>query len=196
MDATEAYCFEACVRGSQLTAKCQGRAEAACVELDVGVAACLPSCGSDDQCPAGRYCDVLGGACVDTQFTGDPTGAACDLMATTNTCQGGCLDVGGGVGMCSGYCSLGLDYPACGSDPTAANAAGEPVCFPLFGDTDGVNDLGACVQLCDSSPDCLHPGMYCEPFADLETQTAFRAQGFCNPVLETVADGGLGGDAG
>ncbi|HTM46506.1 MAG TPA: hypothetical protein VL137_16215 [Polyangiaceae bacterium] len=197
-NSTIAFCFETCSRGVSTLggSKCQDREDVACYQPDPNAGAiCQPACGTDAQCPQGRHCDLFGGVCVDTAPAGDPIGAACDPAAATNTCQGFCLGLGpngGAPGMCSGFCTLGLDYPGCGVDPAQAPAAGAALCWP--GDaTDAINDTGLCLQRCNVASDCANPNFVCSPFADAQTQQALGAVGFCLPP---EADAGTLGDAG
>jgi hypothetical protein len=171
----EAYCFESCVRGGGFE-KCHARPDTACLEVAAGSAACLPSCGSDSQCPVGEFCDLLNGVCVTTQRVGDPIGTPCSVA--NDTCEGYCQDFGNGLVMCTALCTVGLEYPACGVDPADATS-GDPVCLPVFADTDGVGDTGACIQRCDCNDQCLHPATVCMPFDDPTSEQAFSALGLC-----------------
>jgi len=194
--ADEAFCFEGCVLGGDPNGKCGNRVDVAC--LLVGqtaalqpISACLPTCGSDNQCPAGRFCDLLSGVCVDDAPVGDPIGTLCDPMAAVDPCAGFCMDFGGGIAMCSGLCTVGLDAPGCGINPATEDITpGAPVCLPLFSATDTVGDTGLCIQRCDCNDHCLHPNTACEGFNDTVLSDAFSSEGIC---FFQPAEGGVAG---
>src|SRR5262245_25334744 len=60
--------------------KCHGRDDVRCQSLNMASipAACIPTCGKDNQCPAPRVCDPRIAICVDTANVGKPTGAKCN----------------------------------------------------------------------------------------------------------------------
>jgi hypothetical protein len=80
--------------------------------------------------------------------------------------------------MCTGFCTVGLTYPACGVEPENVTA-GDPVCLPLFANTDSAGDTGLCIQRCDCNDQCLHPANVCMPFDDAASEQAFSALGLC-----------------
>lgn len=182
---SEAYCFETCVRGpgtGLFDVKCHGRADTACLQVGATVSACMPTCGADNQCPDGLFCDIANGICVEDQPQGDPVGTACDPNATENTCAGFCMDFGDGFAICSGVCTVGLDAPSCGLNPaTDEIVPGSPICLPLLGETDAVGDTGLCLQRCDCNDNCLTGAASCEPFTTADVMEALSAQGLCLP---------------
>ncbi|HTM45783.1 MAG TPA: hypothetical protein VL137_12565, partial [Polyangiaceae bacterium] len=189
--AGEAYCFEGCTPGvpDPNNPKCQAREDVTCWQL-LNAAVCQPMCGSDSQCPTGRFCDLLNGVCVTQQPAGDPIGTACDPTAATNNCASGvCDNFGSGYGACSGRCNVGLGIPACGIDPNSVHT-GDPVCLALFSPTDDVGDVGVCVQRCDCNGDCLSSAAGCFGLPP-DLTTPLMAQGLCIPKAD-LPDGGAG----
>ncbi len=204
---TDAYCFEGCEFGSTGQGfdpeKCHGRPEFSCRPLQVSetefVAACLPRCNSDADCPSGRFCDPLLGLCSSVEPTGGDIGVAC--METAD-CQGVCLNIVDDNDepisqTCSERCTLGA-FPACGWDGTGEATA---VClFPdsnisRLGGSPGIGDDGFCTALCDCNDDC-QGGSECVQF-----EIAGRA-GYCgvpiegDQVIPCEPDPGSGGSAG
>jgi hypothetical protein len=150
-------------------------------------AACLPTCGSDSQCPDGRFCDIVSGVCVDDEPQGDPVGTPCDLDGA-NTCQGFCDDFGG-YGLCTGFCTVGLDAPGCGVDPADGVNPGDPFCLPVFSQTDAAGDTGLCIQRCDCNDNCLDSQALCLSWGSADAVDAFSSEGVC---ARTTADAGAG----
>jgi hypothetical protein len=188
----EKFCFEACQHGDSLFGgeKCHSRVNSACYYLSStsAASACLPSCGYDDECPAGRYCDLALGVCVDEQPAGLPIGTKCDPDSAENPCTGFCIELRTGQGVCSGSCTYGAPG-ACGVPPDE-NPVGSGICLPLYDlANDGVGDTGLCVQRCNTADDCLSPGSICSEFNDTATEEAYQAKGLCVPGL-AVGDGG------
>ncbi len=181
---TEAFCFEGCTRGQ--VAKCDGRVDVACFGFAVG-AACLPTCGTDSQCPEGRFCDLVSGVCVDEQPQGDPIGTPCELGGA-NTCAGFCDDFGG-YGLCTGFCTVGLDAPGCGIDPADGVNTGDPFCLPLFSQTDAAGDTGECIQRCDCNGNCFDSQALCLSWGSAEAVDLFSSEGVC---ARTSEDAGAG----
>lgn len=183
----EAYCFEGCAKGESTSAtKCHGRADVACLQVSSTSTACLPTCGSDSECPVGRYCDLFLGACVDQAPAGDPLGTACDPNATVDPCAGFCVDFGNGYAVCSGLCTVGLGIPSCGFD---ADTPGSPVCLALLGESDSVGDGGLCLQQCNCNDECLNSDATCESWDDAELQATLGAEGLCSPPSDGGATG-------
>lgn len=188
LTADEAYCFEGCTKGESTSAtKCHSRADVACLQVSSTSTACLPTCGSDGECPVGRYCDLFLGVCVDQEPAGDPLGMPCDPNAAVDPCAGFCVDFGNGYAVCSGLCTVGLGIPSCGFD---ADTPGSPICLPLLGETDSVGDGGLCLQQCDCNDECLSSLAVCESWDDTELQATLGAQGLCSPPS---GDGGAAG---
>lgn len=165
-------CFLGCEIGPELEfiddelleTKCHQREDVRCIELDDGPA-CIPTCGSDDQCPGGRVCDPRAAVCVDDPNTGDPDGVACD--PDNDTCEGRCVSfTGGTLTMCSNVCVLGgeLDGFDCGGLENG-------VCvFRPSGY--GPGDHGFCSPACSVQTDCNNPDWWC--FGN-----TFATNGFC-----------------
>src|SRR6185437_14779219 len=111
-------CIEACDFGTPASTedpnKCHGREDVACIPLHstAGLtgSGCFPECGSDDQCPSGRVCHAATSiksafnVCTDQPGSGLPVGSACDLNATTDPCNGTCVQVATGQGICTEPC--------------------------------------------------------------------------------------------
>jgi len=141
--------------------KCNGREDVRCGPLDNmgNFYGCLPTCGRDDQCPAGRVCDPRKAVCVSVPSAGLPGGAQCDPMATTTECAGICISFSGGVTSCSSPCVLGGDF----TDLTAVTDCGgldKGVCaYSPAGN--GAGDYGYCAAACQTHGDCQNPSFWC-----------------------------------
>ncbi|MBL9027370.1 MAG: hypothetical protein JNL21_34585 [Myxococcales bacterium] len=160
--------------------KCQQREDLRCVDTNDG-AVCLPTCGSDAQCPAGRSCDPQLAICVDTPNTGLESGELCDPMADPPECAGVCVNFGTDPGAppayCSNRCVLGgeLDSFDCGG-------LDQGVCvFRPSGY--GAGDQGFCSPACSVQSDCANPGWWC-------FSNNFAPNGFC--FTATPCPGGQG----
>jgi hypothetical protein len=160
-DATEAYYLRKClVHSLQETQedKCHGRVDVSCQRVASDLSVCRPSCGSDSQCPAGRYCNVALGVCVDDPPLGDPIGAPCDPDGP-NTCAGYCFSPVDGWAFCSGVCTLGAGIPGCGLDPEDPTPPGSAYCETAILDPPG--DTGICVPRCNCDGDCPQANEEC-----------------------------------
>ena len=129
--------------------KCWGRDDVACTEINM-LPMCLPLCGQDSQCDAGRKCDPALGVCVDMPTVGDPMGVSCDQM--NDQCAGFCLGINGAPDpnftMCSQGCVVGGDIQEdCGG---LANG----ICAFVPQDV-GAGDFGFCTRSCKVQSDCL-----------------------------------------
>jgi hypothetical protein len=161
-------CFLGCELGPALEflddpldpSKCYGREDVACLPLTGGGDVCIPTCGSNSQCPAGRVCDPGSGTCVTSPSMGLPMGDACDPMAATPECAGVCLtfsnpDPTVTIAACSTRCVAGgqLDGADCGG-----LAGGLCIFLPSGA---GAGDVGYCTETCDVHSDCLNPTFWC-----------------------------------
>lgn len=156
-------CFEGCTFGDPpLTslsdpldpAKCHGREDVRCVELMAGPA-CIPTCGSDSDCPGGRGCDAQLGVCVDVKTMGLPLGSACNPNADPSECAGVCIGFTGGEAMCSQACAMGGDFPS-----SECGGMDKGIC--LFGVQGvGVGDQGFCAQACTQHDQCQGGVLWC-----------------------------------
>jgi hypothetical protein len=158
----KAVCLEKCTLGANV-AKCHGRQDFACAPLDQNDTSfiCFPICVTDADC-AGRKCDASTGSCIDVPATGKPIGAGCTSTAQSNgECAGGvCLpidssDGGPRPGVCSALCRLGT-AAACGfrSGPLGSGPPAGVCAYP-YGDAYDNGDLGLCIQVCDTTADCV-----------------------------------------
>ena len=103
--ASPGICVLGCDQGPALMslqdpldpAKCYGRDDLRCQALSATSSVCLPTCGKDDQCPAGRVCDPRFAVCVDKANTGKAPGDKCDPKAAMPECAGVCLSITGGI---------------------------------------------------------------------------------------------------
>ena len=139
--------------------KCNGRDDVRCASVSNTVTACLPTCGKDDQCPAGRVCDPRFAVCVDTASTGLKSGSKCDPMAMTPECAGVCVNFSGGTTSCSSPCALGGDI----TDPTAvADCGGLDKGLCVYSPTgNGAGDFGFCAPGCSLQSDCQNTDFWC-----------------------------------
>ena len=198
-------CFEACELGDTTAAKCHGRDDFSCRLLDFkdtdtactsndncpadaictqGICvelyiACLPTCGSDDDC-SGRHCNLGTGRCDDTPPTGKPIGAPCDK---DRDCAGVCVSTSTGK-MCTGNCSLSAPHGCGWNGQGKADAAcwWTPIYNPNATDGDGAY----CGQLCDCDNDCLTPTDRCISFSSIKGGDKrihlWHRQGYCGPA--------------
>jgi len=155
--------------------KCLNRNNLVClsevVGAGVGLAAerqiglCIPFCGSDEECPAGRHCHRQGGFCTDFVAPGAPIGSACSIDAD---CDGSaCEDQqADGVGTCTAQCVLGsLSGCGYGRDVESRDAACVVPVVAAGRFSEGPGDLGFCLELCDVPEDCQQAsaGFACRP---------------------------------
>lgn len=191
---TSGFCVQGCQPGADSPNKCQGRGDMACDGVTLDVPFCRPMCRSDDDCGAGRSCDVGFGICVENPLEGEPIGAQCDpdLDGPENGCASGlCLPFSDTFAVCTGWCNVS-EY-GCGPDSPTVETPGDPMC--VWGANPGgisAGDLGFCNQRCDCDGDCLHPDAKCllvgEQLAGL-----FGASGLCvSPDWEPQAGEVLG----
>jgi hypothetical protein len=146
--------------------KCLGRNDLRCAPTGSGgTGLCLPTCGSDSQCPAGRTCDERKAVCVDTASTGKPDGASCDPKATAPECAGICVGFTSGETICSRDCVLGgnsmdpMDTPNCGG-------VTEGICV-FRPSKHGAGDQGYCSPACKAHDECQNPTFWCSPVGGL-----------------------------
>jgi hypothetical protein len=173
--------------------KCLDRPELACWSVAaLGLAAfeptlrqpgiCQPSCASDEDC-AGRACDLALGLCVDTRLAGAPIGAPC---VSADDCAGRlCQPSLDGRSICSGLCSFGTF--GCGYADNASPREAMCLVPGVFDATasEGIGDVGLCIELCDTAADCEAPASECI----LDPQVRGRS-GYCVLADPTVADAG------
>ena len=161
-------CVQSCTLGPALMfinddldpTKCFGRDDVRCQALDMVTNACVPTCGSDSQCPAGRVCDPRLRVCTDKATMGKPTGAKCNPMANPPECSGTCVSFGGGNTACSNACVLGaiaqdiVKSPNCGGITTGICA------YTIMGN--GAGDFGFCAPACTAHDQCQNPTFWCQ----------------------------------
>lgn len=186
------YCIRTCESKEPAPgeAKCLNRPEVMCLSIAAdGVAGfepgpqqgvCVPRCGSDTDCPAGRFCHAEFGVCRNAPALGAPVGARCTLESN---CDGNsCLDRDeNGVGTCSADCTLG-SLSGCGFARDAA--VREAACVVPFlsggGFSEGPGDKGVCQELCDVAADCqrAEEGAVCVPLTE-SAAAFFGRTGVC-----------------
>jgi hypothetical protein len=154
--------------------KCLNRTDVVCLsEVTSGVplaverqsGLCIPFCGSDEDCPEGRYCHRQGGFCTDFISPGASIGSACTIDAD---CDGNnCEDRDdAGVGVCTANCVLGsLSGCGYGRDVESRDAACVVPVVAAGRFSEGPGDLGLCLELCDVPEDCQQAsaGFACRP---------------------------------
>ncbi len=194
-------CLRACLSKDPLSgeAKCLDRVDQICLSTAaLGLepfstttrqnGACLPNCGSDEDC-SGRVCDLASGYCVDQPATGLAIGAACSVESE---CAGRvCSAFPSGARFCTAPCaftSLGCGY-ASDANPRGASCAVS--WFNEGGVTEGRQDLGLCIELCNTSADCAQPDFACDTSQGGPPGSA----GACIPEAD-LASGNAGADAG
>ncbi len=162
--------------------KCLGREDLRCAATKTGDDVCLPTCGEDAQCHAGRVCDPRLAVCVDMAETGLPTGGACDPNAMTDPCSGLCISFSSGVAMCSSPCVLG------GAEFQTDDCGGPENGFCAFHAKDhGPGDSGYCSPSCQAQSDCQTPSFWC---FSVPTLTQQEQRGYC--FAATPCPGGQG----
>lgn len=172
LPGTQSVCLRTC-RSQNPTSvaenKCLSRSDVVCLsEVALGQAAfsgarqpgwCFPQCGSDEDCPAARVCDLGRGLCVAAVPAGAQLGEHCEN--NTQCPSGICAAVSGpGVtpieAFCSAPCVLGQPV-GCGYGPSIAKR--DAGCLgPRFGgilSSEGLGDSGFCAELCDVDADCV-----------------------------------------
>lgn len=158
---------------------------------------CLPRCNSDQDCPAGRFCDPRSGECIDDRPTGKFFDDSCDPDAEPDECRGFCAS----DGSCAEKCILGT-YPSCGSTSTTHATA---ACLFLAYEGANVGDVGLCGALCDCTDDC-RGDQSCVRIENSEGPFEFLGRtGLCtvaragDTVLDTCegagGSGGMGGES-
>jgi hypothetical protein len=186
-------CLRTCLSQDPTNAgenKCLGRYDLACNSVAfLGLEAfsglrqdgwCYPQCASDEDCGA-RKCDLARGLCVDTPTAGLPIGSRC----TANTDCSGRLCVGftGGEAFCSAPCVLGPPI-GCGYGTAPARRAAGCLLPQQSGflSSEGIGDVGFCVELCADASQCTQGedrgGWQCDLTED--AQTRFNTPGICD----------------
>jgi hypothetical protein len=193
-------CFRGCELGPALMfidepldpAKCYGREDVACLPTDSGDV-CIPTCGSNSQCPAGRVCDPALRVCVTSPSMGLPTGDACDPMAADPGCAGICLtftspDPTITVAACSSRCVAGgeLESLDCGG-----LTKGLCVFRPSGA---GAGDVAYCTESCTAHSNCQNPTFWCTTVGFTTNKYCFGAdecpngQGDCTAAGTTCSN--------
>jgi hypothetical protein len=163
--------------------KCHGRADLRCQTLQGSSAAvCLPTCGSDGQCPEGELCDPRSAVCVHAPAAGLPDGSACVAGQEPEACAGVCVSFSDMTTTCARRCALG------GEDPLkSASCQGIESGLCLYRPSaNGAGDFGYCAPACLAHDDCRNPDFWCHGVHDLTG--AQIANGFC--MLAAPCPGG------
>jgi hypothetical protein len=173
-------------------AKCLNRPELVCLSPAAGggvpfdgmrqLGYCKPQCGSDAECPAGRFCHSQAGICTTAQVQASPVGASCTL---DTQCNGrACEDRNDeNVGTCTGPCVLG-SLSGCGfahdASPREVACLQPAVAAGRF--SEGAGDAGLCRELCDVAEDCerFADGWVCSEL-NAGAQEFFGRPGACTP---------------
>jgi hypothetical protein len=214
IQGTQSVCLRTC-RSHDPTSlaenKCLTRSDVVCQsEVALGQAMftgarqigwCFPQCGSNEDCPAGRVCDLGRGLCTTTARAGQAIGTRCETGGVD--CAGSlCIlrvqnaDPALTEQFCSAPCVVGQPV-GCGYGPSSPKR--EAGCLSArFGgilSREGIGDTGFCTELCDVDADCEQAstrGWVC-----VESDGArerFGRAGICDPA--PPGDAGAGGDAG
>ena len=177
---TEALCFERCHVGEATPDKCHGRVDVACEAVSESAPRdgfCRPVCAADDDCGEGRGCDVRTGACVAGAGVEDGRlGEACVSDGGPGQCDGLCVELSEGYGVCGHRCVFG-EGGDCAPLMSSAPRGG---CV-LAAEMGGIGDVGFCGELCDCEVACGHPDAVCDGFADAELVRVFGRAGACVP---------------
>lgn len=158
---------------------------------------CMPQCGSDEDCGS-RFCDLARGLCVGARPTGAPVGALCEV---NEDCLGGsCVPADSTMTLriCTSPCVFGPPV-GCG-DGVSADPRNYACLQPLIGapfiGSEGLGDVGFCVEICDVDADCAEAanGFACLPDDRL---ARLGRSGFCLTPDPVESDAGAdAGDAG
>jgi hypothetical protein len=153
-----------------------------CSPLACNASGCLGSCGSDNDCIFGDYCN--GGSCQPKRLAGQACTAdnQCATLPgqTTGHCTEGVCCSSGGCPSCQSCAVSGLEgactnVPAGGNDPTGTCVdQGAATC-----QQNGKCDGAASCQLYDASTICL---ALCESDGSALTSTFCDGSGTCGPV--------------
>jgi len=144
---------------------------------------CKPQCGSDAECPAGRFCHSQSGTCTTAQVQLAPVGARCSL---DTQCSGrACEDRNDeNIGTCTAPCVLGA-LSGCGfardASPRDVACLQPAVAAGRF--SEGVGDSGLCRELCDVNDDCerVADGWVCSELS-AGARDFFGRPGACTPT--------------
>jgi hypothetical protein len=208
------YCLEGCLIDQEPAVKCHDRLEFVCNVLDfaplgtgcsdldpcgsnevclsgecnLALTVCMPSCGSNEDCPAGLFCDYISGLCVESEPGGKGFNEACDPSAAAdpNECVGGiCSETydAPSEGTCSGFCNMGNPF-SCGY--TGEGKAGAACLYGsiIGGEISETGDLGICGQLCDCDDECTATGEVCRPFESAPLEELWQRLGYCVPIVD------------
>jgi hypothetical protein len=188
------YCIRTCLSLDPAPgeAKCLNRTDLVCVsaaadgrELFDGrrqSGYCAARCGSDEECPAGRFCDAELGICTAARASGAELGARCNLDqdCASRRCEERDRD---GVGVCSALCVLGsLAGCGYGRAPSSRDAACLTPLVRAVDVSEGAGDLGLCRELCDQPSDCarVSEGWVCTSLSPAAADF-FGRSGACAP---------------
>ena len=190
--AGEGACFLGCEPGpatnngeAELESdKCRGREDVRCTDAIPYPGTtfpeshlCLPTCGVDAQCPAGRVCDPRMRLCVTTPHAGLPMGATCD--EDDDTCAGVCATLAGPVSVCTSPCVFGGVLVG----TTDCGGLGSGLCSQKKSSQFGGGDEGLCFPACDEHDDCAHPGFWCQ------TTLGPSHPGYCSMGIDACPSG-------
>lgn len=119
---------------------------------------CQPACGSDADCPGG-FCDLLSGNCADEPPAGAAIGAGCAVDAD---CRGGvCATPIGGASFCTASCVYGTLGCGFGDSDTERDAVCAAPYLAAGGSSEGLGDVGSCLETCDATTPCTLPDWEC-----------------------------------
>jgi hypothetical protein len=186
----QAHCLEACTIGEVSDEKCRGEEGLVCATVEslaegakmramraasTEAGVCRPLCSRDADCSP-DVCNPRTGACDSEERQGDAFGAECDPSSEESTCEGICVEVEG-ASFCSHRCWFG-SAENCGGEGADVKAG---LCrFPE--ESRGlIGDAGFCAVLCDTTADCVHPDLECEPFDEEGVSSIVGKAGVCVP---------------
>ncbi len=154
------------------TPECESDAQCADGVCDLEAGLCVPaasSCALDADCPGG-VCDPSAAACIPAPPV--PAGGEC---LEDSECAGElCASVDGQTSFCTGICLLGS---AIGCEPYGSDA------FCLLPLDPEDEQLGVCIELCNTAADCAQAGYECLPIGG----TINGRSGGCLPPLPPAA---------
>jgi hypothetical protein len=175
-----AYCFSTCRHGTPELRKCGNRTDTACekLESEQELGFCRPFCTSDEDCGE-RRCDRRHGVCTEALPESADFGRPCSTAtagadeAEEANCSGICVLLDGSdIAVCSHRCIYG-DIKSCTGSKEA------PSLCALAAGNGSVGDVGYCAELCDSSEQCQHPDVCCDPFSSQTVRDLVGRAGVC-----------------
>jgi len=187
-DVEQSYCELRCLNGIDC-----GRDGWTCLnQFEDDSGACIPVCGSDEQCGDGAQCNPFTGECT-TEPVPDIGAVTGETCANDDACRSGaCItevdDAGQPSGWVGGYCISNCILPPGyntnsffeGDALPSGSCPGDTVCLPRTFRAASRGDLGACYDQCTGDGDCRQ-GYTCLQEFRVGMGSASYSNGVCVP---------------